>query len=914
MAGGRFRGVAPGVAVAVVVIAVVSVIAVYQVMRAYSAAYTALVEYAVQAQKPVFRVTSVSVNSTHAIFRLVNEGPVAAYVRSVLLFQHRNNTEGPVGADVYSVGLYVPVGGAVEVSVPLSNLTRYIVADQPVRFAVETDRGPVITSMDARGEIRVNIVLSRSGSQVTLSNDRNYPSFLSVTCPAGAANTIHSVKIQIYPYAVPPEGYTVTWHEGAVSVHGRVPAIGPCLVTLNATLQNPVMLVQDWSRVSGVDPRKAELAGAFAHSSLSVSLRAVADVRPGYMSTVDFNIPEVYALRENFEAPQAAGSYVVDFSWYFFGEDTRNPGKAVSNIGNYTGTGNFVVRPHPYIVTARILASGALTAYSPKGCVVYPTPSMNPPVIPRVTGLEQWDWYEYTPSDVSGNIGFSTGAVLIVPNPLNSTYCPQPLGTGDRLLVAEVPVRLATGRHMVVPVFTYDDTDGSNNFRVRLTVEVVSPRGRVVFSEGFEDEVYGVYGPIQYANPIVVDADESGVYSVRISVSYLSHSGGVNFLKLVVSKVVVVPIAGAPLACSFDAPLEPTFPFANVTMQTGTVDRVTPRPFIGRLEFRTTPASDTIQARNIMRNLTFWSNTYVEQIQAQPVRILGTATGACNVRIGERPVTITLRSPMLCPQGFSVNLTLFGNLNNPGTGSFIPYVDQGYSEDVDRDTVLRSGFYPLDYDLLANIWKPSIGLWTYFDFTESQGFRIDVRTPQSGDWAVLIPFYALTGGTFIMDPWVSPSSRGSGVAYYFKFDNAIAGVYVYRFTGSFASFSIGLPVASSRRTAYYFIQGVFVVPEFLSGLFRANPAVSVLPLSSVASGIIVRGVVPHSTATPVVFMLVEKDTGLPFGRWTFSPEWSGTFDVLLPVTGVLVTSRLWRWFAERPAPSDFVLVVQGARC
>ncbi|MEM4926761.1 MAG: hypothetical protein QW448_09525, partial [Thermofilaceae archaeon] len=645
----------------------------------------------------------------------------------------------------------------------------------------------------------------------------------------------------------------------------------------------------------------------------SVSLRAVADVRPGYMSTVDFNIPEVYALRENFEAPQAAGSYVVDFSWYFFGEDTRNPGKAVSSIGNYTGTGNFVVRPHPYIVTARILASGALTAYSPKGCVVYPTPSMNPSVIPSVPGLEPWDWYEYTPSDVTGNIGFSTGAVLIVPNPLNSTYCPQPLRAGDRLLVAEVPVRLATGRHMVVPVFTYDDTDGGNNFRVRLIVEVVSPRGQVVFSEGFEDEVYGVYGPIQYANPMVVDADESGVWRVRISVSYLSHSGGVNFLKLVVSKVVVVPIADAPLACSFDAPFEPTFPFANVTMQTGTVDRVTPRPFIGRVEFRTTPTSDRTRARNIMRNLTYWSN-YEEQIQAQTISILGTATGTCSVRIGGRPVTITLRSPMLCPQGFSVNLTLFGNLNYTGVGSFIPYVDQGYSEDVDEVTIEVSGFYPRLYVDLVNSLKPSIGLWIYFDSNAPQGFWVDVRTPQFGDWAVLIPFYAWTDGTFIMDPWVGYGSGSGGVAYYYRFDNAIAGVYVYRFTGSIASFSIGLPTASLRYRGFYYIQGVFVVPEFLSGLFRARPEVSIPPLSTVVSGIIVRGVVPHSTATPVVFLLVEKDTGLPFGRWTFSPGWSGTFDVLLPVTGVLGTPRLWRWFAERPAPSDFVLVVQGARC
>lgn len=909
MAGGRFRGVAPGVAVAVVVIAVVSVIAVYQVMRAYSAAYTALVEYAVQAQKPVFRVTSVSVNSTHAIFRLVNEGPVAAYVRSVLLFWHASGAVGPVGADVYSVGLYVPVGGAVEVSVPLSNLTRYLVADQPVRFAVETDRGPVLTSLDARGEIRVNIVLPRSGSQVTLvRNDSRFPTHLIITCPAGSASAVYRAYIVVYPSVIAPEGYTVIRDEDVVSVHGRVPAIGPCLVTFNATLQNPVVLVQDWSRVSGVDSNAAELVGAFAHRSLSVSLRAVADVRPGYMSTVDFNIPEVYALRERFDAPQAAGSYVVDFSWYFFGEDTRNPGRAVSTIGDYSGTGNFVVRPHPYIVTARILASGALTAYSPTGCVVYPTPSMNPTAIPRVTGLEPWDWYEYTPSDVTGNIGFSTGAVLIMPNPLNTTYCSQPLRVGDRLLVAEVPIRLATGRHMVVPVFTYDDADGSNNFRVKLIVEVVSPEDKVVFSEEFEDEVYGVYGPIQYANPILVDANVSGVWTVRISVSYLSHSGGVNFLKLVVSKVVVVPIVGSPVVCSFDAPFEPTFPFANVTMQTGTVDRITPRPFIGRVEFRTAGGSV-----DVMLSLSFYSGFNGQLHHNRLINISGTANNACTATLNGTSPMATVLPRMFCPQGFWVTLQLFGNLGNTGRGAFVPYLYDGdnYGLEVDK-TTFTTLFEPSEYEHV-NYEKAMLYLRMGFDakYETDMGFNVTVRVPWSGRWYVFIPFSAWSSFGFANRPRVD-----GGIAYsYFDYGHYVAGLFVREFNGTQVTFRIYFPVSSDRnRPGLYVIHGVFVAPA-LTNFAMANPGTGFWDyISPQPTGTVVYGVSPRWPGQTITFSLIEKSTGETVGLWTYTPVGNETANVLLPFPGTTLKYWPWLWFAERPAPRDFVLVVQGAKC
>lgn len=904
----RFKGTTIGAIVAVVVLTAISVLGVYQIVRAYTAGYRALAEYSVQAQKPVFRVESVMLhNTSHVLITLVNDGPVGARVGRVHIFVYDPTTDVPSSTDEFPVNRYISVGGRVELYLHVDNLLRYIARDRPLRFAVETDKGPVLTSFTAfRGTVRVNVMYPTYA--VNPDSQR-----ITIKCPPQAGSPYFNYAI-MSPSLLPP-GFTL-FHDpsSVISVSGEIPALAPCLVEYRATLRAVRMIKAQW------DLNTETTTAKFLSTSFNVTYRALADIKPGSVAVVDINLPELITYYERVPPPPQLGAQVIDFSWYFFGYETDRPARSVLSTGESWKDTDYGIDPHPYTLTRTLLQSGAIEATSPLGCTIYPLASATPP-----SGLiDAWDWYEFTPSEWGRPYyehAFHTGPTIVVPNPLSRSNCPATPTRGSTILRVSVPFELVPNRrYLIIPVFTYDDRDDNNQFRVALHVTVSDPGGAVRAVHTVNEPQLGgePIGPVQVAVPFLVDASTAGVWRASIHVVY-DEGSKVDWLRLVVSKVVIIPIVGSPMFCTFDATGEPVYPFADVHVTANTVTRNA--VLMLRVEPRARDDLSPDQAQQVMDRLTFWRNLPYKDVT---VRVDGQSGGRCTVRVGNTDITSMVRAPTFCAPGTSVVISYSDTGNNHGLATLIPYADvQGspYTHDV-ADNVLRVGIPYNDpaFAIATDVEKPIVGVLVFRYSGGTQRLQLQVTAPSSSRWIVVIPFALYiqtnipppTPPQLTVDARVGQTPVSARVNYVYHTMNLMRGNVVVEFTGSQVSITVTLPNPGQDARMHFFIHAVTVSPSF-SNMPAAEPMQTSAP--TILTGIRVLNVTP-SGSDPVYFRLIKKSDGEVLGIWRYAPQGMQSFNVLLPLNGLTSVGNdyLFLWIVERTSPDDYVLVIQNARC
>lgn len=923
------RGITVGVVMAVVVLTAVAVIGIYQIMRTYTVSYRALAEYSVQVQKPVFRLAAVSLNGTNVTFTLVNEGPVGARVDRVHLFVYDQSTGVPASTDAFPYNKYVSVGGRVEIQVPVSNINRYMAQNKPVRFAVETDKGPVLVGADPlRGTLRINMILPQHGQSgdVVFSNN-----ILHITCPA-----VTSTPWQTYfnyRFSVPappgsyPEGTTfyVDPSNKFSSVSVEIPAIAPCMITLQSTIQR-VRIIGPYTSLAQL--QTAEQANFLIDNrTRTITLRAIADIKPGGVANVEFNLPEIIAERIDITPPTGTQASVIDFSWYYFGHETENPAEET----------HFRLNMQTYELTARILASGAIQVTSPSGCMIYPPASNNPGSPPGL--ISAWDWYEYTPTETNEYV-VPIGPIIMIfrhayhtgPTIVTTPSSCMSLSNGAVMMRVIVPFRLSQGRYLIVPVMTYDDKDSyptytppfiiPNALRVSFRLAVEGPGG--TFTQFDEPDAMG---PVQIAYPFVINAG-GGDYRVVLDVIY--RDGTADWLRVIVSKVVIIPILGSPLMCTFDAPSEPMYPFATINMQTGSVTRN--GVIYAKIGIRTKDTYDPNEARQIMDRLlfTYFTENYYRVATAS---ITGVA-GSCQVSIGGNTVPYQIRSPMFCGSGTSISLSLdIAGMSSPNyvIAGFVPYLDATTPpETLPLHTfvygVSAYGFHQneiniLAYDILGGHEHVSLDRvpmsvffvrYTYV-WQTTPTLVVSINTGSSGNWLVLIPFEIRAYWKRFAN---EPSVNTGTIIYSIYTENVYIGVVAVRFTGSSVTIRLTLPRLVTPDYGYVtaVFNNILVAPEF-TGVVVANTPLYTFPQLSTTAGILLNNL--RVGDTQLAFRLVRKSDNMLAGYWTYSASVGQTMNILLPVTGLFrnPNTEVWvRRLVEMWSPDDYVLIVFGAQC
>jgi len=564
----KLRGIAVGTVVAIIVIVTVTAFALYKVWQATSQGYRALTEYAIAAQKPMFKIENFYMNGSNMVLRVVNLGPSAAVVRQAILHQY-SFSDVPTSVYPVTVNRYIPVGGYFEVPIPLANLSSFVAYNRPLRLIVDTDRGLVLIGMDApQSKLVVNVYLP-----VEYQPDYANPLKLVFSCIGASVPGIN--EIPLVQRSGP--GYNVTLTGKTYTVEVNVYGIGVCKVILDGALYMPIVAAEqsEFMRVRGESANPTQ-TGTYAylfyrHIKFGVQLQYTPTVvvGPGTAPTVDIKIPDVFfgtCTEEQgvLQCPprqtdQSLPAYIMDFSWYF----------TPVYSGSTTDAGS-VKRFYPYNAALEIVKRGVVIPTSHQGCPVSPRDGDPPNVVDLIANLT----YKYTWVGTLGNLyAIHTGLPIVIYNYPNG--CSN-IRNSDLMLEVVVPFTLPAGKYLVVPVFSYDDK-GDQDISAFIETFVKIPGPPYVANPTTNwtlpvGETCSGLQTCQLAPTILLDTP-GGLHTLHIWVYNARVSGNpkADYIALILSKIVVFRLGNYSTYCVYRANRTPAFPWVEINLQNGSV-------------------------------------------------------------------------------------------------------------------------------------------------------------------------------------------------------------------------------------------------------------------------------------------------------------------------------------------------------
>jgi len=870
------RGVAIGAVVALIILVAVASFIMYRLVTTGVAIQSALHQYNLQMQKPMFQIASVTANSTTAVISVQNIGPSAAYVSKVLIYKYLYS-DVPTSVSTYLVGKYVPVGETFNIYIPLDKLKEYMSVDRPLRLLVETDKGNRLIGMATPNtKAVINIYLP---SYDTGAGDNLY---LEIICPGG----INSPEIQVIPAKSTPIATVTQPSDHVYSVETTVYGIGACKVVLKGSITERYI-----GPANGVWPNinNQQAARIFGYqTSWSVDISTTLPVRPGGVVSLDIKIPEVIAkVAPNQQVPQVS-SHLIDFSWYFMGEiaELTQPYISKPSHGNLN-----LDQSEVYKVYSTIVQNGVVIPQSPEGCTVYPSPTAGTPpsqVLDLIYKYAyQYQWCTPSPPYICTNYyQRHTGLPLVIYG--YPTSCSD-YDKSDVILDVTVPITLGEGRWIVIPIFTYDDKDNSNNLPVSIYSYVTDSNGNIVgaWNSSITDSYESTnYGPFQIALPILANTTGPGQYTLHIVVrnSDWPTGGSADYVVLVLSKIVMLRIPANYGACVLTDTDIPTLPFAEVDLNTNSITRIAPVVF-NPLE-KATPAT----VSSLVPNLALYSTS------------LGITT----------PRTLTFTSTSLTIGGFVVNDVRPSYIATGYEVTVTPSIPQATAAEVfllagtsaDDIIGLQTSPYPgiSSDDLIAlnvnNIHASIVFKVEYLNPSLlAQDTYLDIRItiPETGEHYILIGmtfFSPQSAYGWARYPWVDVSTNGPTASILYPANGDLANDY-----GANAEIVIKVDGSGTVDIKIYpgYTEINPSIVEFAIGhiIVVNTPPVSLAdyvpaagqPGGSGGTGIYLENAQPSPFVDYVQVYLVKTDDGSIIGFWSI-PAQDLTGPVLLSYFGI----------------------------
>jgi len=581
------RGAGLGAALAVIVLSLLVVAGLVKIAETYTAATTAIQKYAEAAQKPALEIAGIRITTDGITVDIVNKGPGGVYIKQVYIYKEDYN-----GIPVEAVpapgftGAYLPLGQTLRVHFPVSDIDAYIFWYKPLRILIETDKGVVdLAYKTVTSKAYINIHLP-SWTQDTIKGSLN----LKIEAPDILPIGLNDINLDLYyvnecgspsepdlDEINPPEFTYYTCKTGDTITITMTVISG---VEYSIRLQGSILLPHI-VQLSGVK-EGATVGFTYGEATIDYSSRFYA--APGSSVTVDFKLPDVSWVDDMPPSMYSLTSYTMDFSWLFKArlKTEKFEGTALSPGYGVTVRGDDEDEMWRAVLTVagNILASGVVSASSPAGCPLYPLPVSDGvhPEIPADSTLRSFikklAVSEYGGLDETDHAVHSGIPFILYGVP---SECPY-FDDGYTLLTVNVPVELPEGRVLVIPVFSWDDVDGSGGLPVAFIVRVLSPSGlQLAANYAYENEDYGdsvgAYMSFQGAIPLTVNS-RGGTHIVQIEVKRVGPYSGPDrtVAGLVLSKVIVLRYINAPANCLYRADY-PGVPWVIINLLSGEVER-----------------------------------------------------------------------------------------------------------------------------------------------------------------------------------------------------------------------------------------------------------------------------------------------------------------------------------------------------
>jgi len=733
------RGIAVGTVVAIIVIVTVTMFALYRIWQATSQGYKALTEYAIAAQKPMFKIEGFYLNGSNIVVRVVNLGPTAATVRQAMLYGY-NFSNVPSSVLPVPINRYVPVGGYFEIPISQSNASMFIGFNRPLRLLVDTDRGLTFTSMDApQSKIVVNIYMPRE-----YMDDESNPLSLSLSCSGPLIRAPGRILLDR-----PGVDYNVTKKENTYTAVIDVYGIGTCTLRLEGGLYVPAIgtNLTEWARLRAEAQSPNPERGTFAylfyqHIKLEVTVKYAPTVvvGPGTVATVDIKVPDLIFTAcdgDKLICPptdeQQPTAFILDFSWYFT-PVYRVVGKVQQDftVRTYAETvPGDTYRHLAYETMLSFLKNGVVRAVSPQGCMVSPNGADPDNVKNLLIQLS----YMYTFNDPDRYYARHTGLPILIYG-YNITNCPNFMKTNIILDVA-VPLSLPRGKYLIIPVFTYDDRIDVYvpvRFHIYVTRPGSTSKVETTIDEWTNPEVVN-----ELAVPLVVDTP-GGDHELHIVVENTQQTveSRADYIVLILSKIVVVRVGGFSAFCTYSVSNPPAFPWVEIDLKTGSV---TPygKIVINPLH-RPSDPDDINTVREEAKLMTiYYIKPYTMEVRYSPLRSIGS-----KLYVGSTSVN-DLRGHNIAP-GYSINIDVYV----PSIVRHIVLMQLLLGRNADE--VIGSSYryspcpyysisYVCDSVYISSTYRPSIVSWMSAADTDNVYLHITIRFGEAGRHYIVMGMY-----------------------------------------------------------------------------------------------------------------------------------------------------------------------------
>jgi len=921
----RLHGIAVGTVVAIIVIVTITAFAMYKIFQATSQGYRALTEYAIAAQKPMFKIENFYVNGSNMILRVVNLGPSAAVVRQALVHKY-STSDVPTGVYTNDVNRYIPVGGYFEVPIPLSDLSSFVAYNRPLRLLVDTDRGLVLIGMDApQSKLVVNVYMPSQYKE----DPANWPT-LNIQCIGAAVRAPQT----IYLAEGSGEDFSVTKKGNTYTVEVNVYGLGKCTVQLKGVIYMPIVAgnKSEWmglkNSVAGTSTGQMGIkAFLFYHRvDLGQELQYAPSVvvGPTTAATVDIKVPELFlktctynqtgTLICPYPPDQYASSFIIDFSWYF------TPVYYVGNLDYADSQAGNTYRYDVYGTALSIVKNGVVVPMSPQGCPVSPHDGDTQAVKDLISKLV----YQYTFTDRPNPrdkyaYAMHTGLPIVIYN--YPSGCPN-IGRTNTILDVAVPFTLPKGKYLVIPIFTYDDRN-DQDITAQITVYVTIPgstsRVETSMSESSQEVVN------EFAVPLIVDTP-GGDHTLHIVVTNTKSSSNLraDYIAVILSKIVIFKVGGYAGFCTYSVNNPPAFPWVEINVQSGSVapyGKIVMNPlFMSRYAtpseaqmmtlYYYSPATGIINRSLVSRNgQLFVGNNIVNDARKYYI--------ASNYNIN-----IYVKSRAGSPMGGLVQLLLGLDADTP-----IAY----------NPTCIYYGISDVCSYIVPDA-RPSILSWMPKVYIDYVSLTININFSESGRHYIVIGMYYaadrvfdagsyLTGGPTIatnkMVDWISPESypRAYSIAlplqdqYGINYAEAIAVVDVSAGETLTISISNPWPASSYGPTSGYSIL-------VISHIAVVKPPTDIgtiprIPTSGIPLGIVLRNAKPIDGAYYASATLIRVDNGEVVASWSIDTTTlqGDSPSVLLGIQGFYRLTNT-RYTVEKNLHEypRYVLLVQGLQC
>jgi len=533
----------PSTVAAVLFLSLLVTAGVVKIVETYAYAASTLTTLSEVAQKPTFTIIDVFERGTDIVLLIENRGPEDVYVDRILLYRY-NEDGTPRDYIEYPIRENIQVAEIIELAIPKDEVKYVTSRLKPVLLTIVTEKGPLtISYTPPPSTLIVNILVPeylRSDPQAF--NDLT----LHIDC-SEAGGPVYPIN-----FTDPPQTPNVVLadSEAGFTVIARVWGLGTC----TGTLTGKINIYHVGSTKLPTSEGESEDAW-ITLKNYDVNDVFYVSVGKGGTASVELAIPDVAATwvpTGGFE------QYVLDFSWYFtawYPPDT---------LQYYD-----VLFLDPYYTWYELIKTGLVAVESPAGCPVYPAVKNPPPTV-----LEYYREDALVVERADDQLYHTGMPVMVQGYPCSESASPVALRV-------DVPLRVPQwNRAVVVPVFTYHDVDGQNNFKAIINVTVLSGNDTLSLLNNItipEAEsggwAAGDKNVVQFAAPMVFEATgNKTVLRIEVVDSDALNGtgrGSADRIEVKLSKILVYP-AGESSACNFEAP-PATWPFAIVDLETGNV-------------------------------------------------------------------------------------------------------------------------------------------------------------------------------------------------------------------------------------------------------------------------------------------------------------------------------------------------------